>query len=143
MREQGSGYLSRPAPSGLADVIELVLDKGIVVDAYVRVSLVGIELLTVDARIVVASVDTYLRFAEATNRLDLSDKGGKNPLDMVGEGVAEVTETVADKVVEGKVEGVVDPAKKAVGGAVEKVADAAETVADKAEDVVERVRPDQ
>src|SRR4051794_22666235 len=65
------GYLERPAPSGLADVIDIILDKGLVLDAYVRVSLVGIELLTVDARIVISSVDTYLRFAEATNRLDL------------------------------------------------------------------------
>ena len=70
MVEQGSGYLARPEPSGLADVVEIILDKGIVIDAYARVSLVGIELLTIDARIVVASVDTYLRFAEATNRLD-------------------------------------------------------------------------
>ena len=75
---RGGGYLSRPAPSGLADVIEIILDKGIVIDAYVRVSLLGIELLTVDARVVIASVDTYLRFAEATNRLDLYEKGGKD-----------------------------------------------------------------
>ena len=60
-----------PRPSGLADVLDVVLDKGIVIDAYVRVSLVGIELLTIDARVVIASVDTYLRFAEAVNRLDL------------------------------------------------------------------------
>jgi hypothetical protein len=60
-----------PHPSGLADVLDLVLDKGIVIDAYVRVALVGIEILTVDARVVIASVDTYLRFAEAVNRLDL------------------------------------------------------------------------
>jgi hypothetical protein len=66
-------YLARPAPSSLADVIETILDKGLVIDAYVRVSLVGIELLTIDARIVIASVDTYLRFAEAVNRLDLTD----------------------------------------------------------------------
>lgn len=45
---------------------------------FVRVSLVGIEILTIDARVVVASVDTYLRFAEATNRLDLYEKGGKD-----------------------------------------------------------------
>lgn len=62
-----------PRPSSLYDVLELVLDKGLVIDAYVRVSLVGIELLTVDARVVVASVDTYLRFAEAANRLQLGD----------------------------------------------------------------------
>ena len=65
------GYLERPRPSGLADVIEVILDKGLVIDAYVRVSLIGIEILTIDARIVIASVDTYLRFAEAVNRLDL------------------------------------------------------------------------
>ena len=74
----GGGYLERPAPSSLADVVDLILDKGLVIDAYVRVSLVGIELLTVDARVVIASVDTYLRFAEATNRLDLYEKGGKD-----------------------------------------------------------------
>src|SRR3954464_14026 len=60
-----------PRPSSLADVLDVVLDKGVVIDAYVRVAVVGIELLTVDARIVIASVDTYLRFAEAVNRLDL------------------------------------------------------------------------
>jgi gas vesicle structural protein len=70
----GGGIARAPNPSGLADVIDLILDKGLVIDVYVRVSLVGIELLTIDARIVVASVDTYLRFAEAVNRLDL-EKG--------------------------------------------------------------------
>ncbi|HUK73822.1 MAG TPA: gas vesicle protein GvpJ [Streptosporangiaceae bacterium] len=64
--------MDRPSPSGLAEVLELILDKGLVIDIYVRISLVGIELLTIDARIVVASVDTYLRFAEAVNRLDLT-----------------------------------------------------------------------
>src|SRR5215216_2317448 len=82
----GGGYLERPKPSGLADVIDIVLDKGLVVDAYVRVSLVGIELLTIDARIVVASVDTYLRFADAVNRLDISEQDEKAGLpDLVGE----------------------------------------------------------
>src|SRR5438874_11785902 len=66
-------YLQRaPSPSGLVDVLDLILDKGLVIDAYVRVSVIGIELLTIDARIVVASIDTYLRFAEAVNRLDLT-----------------------------------------------------------------------
>ena len=82
-RRQGGGYLERPAPSGLADVVEVILDKGIVIDAYVRVSLVGIELLTIDARIVIASVDTYLRFAEATNRLDLGTAEGKDLPDVL------------------------------------------------------------
>ena len=65
---------ARPSPTGLADVIDTILDKGLVIDAYVRVSLVGIEVLTIDARIVIASVDTYLRFAEAVNRLDISQE---------------------------------------------------------------------
>jgi len=72
---QGNNYLRRSSPSGLADVLNVILDKGLVVDIYLRVALVGIELLTVDARIVVASVDTYLRFAEAVNRLDLTQVG--------------------------------------------------------------------
>jgi len=75
MSSQRSHYLDRPSSSGLVDVIDLILDKGLVIDIYVRVSLVGIELLTIDARIVVASVDTYLRFAEAVNRLDLARSG--------------------------------------------------------------------
>ena len=58
--------MTTPSSSSLADVIDTILDKGLVIDAYVRVSIVGIELLTVDARIVVASVDTYLRFAEGS-----------------------------------------------------------------------------
>jgi gas vesicle structural protein len=66
--------MSGPSSSSLAHVIDTILDKGLVIDAYVRVSLVGIELLTIDARIVVASVDTYLRFAEAVNRLDISQE---------------------------------------------------------------------
>jgi hypothetical protein len=73
MQTGGAG----PSPSGLADVLDTILDKGLVVDAYVRVALVGIELVTIDARVVIASVDTYLRFAEAVNRLDISqDKEG-------------------------------------------------------------------
>ncbi|GAB4120127.1 MAG: gas vesicle structural protein GvpA [Roseiflexaceae bacterium] len=53
------------ASSSLAEVVDRILDKGIVIDAWVRVSLVGIELLSVEARVVVASVDTYLKYAEA------------------------------------------------------------------------------
>lgn len=67
----GGGMVDRPSSSSLADVLDTILDKGLVIDAYVRVSLVGIELLTIDARVVVASVDTYLRFAEAVGRLNL------------------------------------------------------------------------
>ncbi len=72
MQPAGGAAVDRPTSSSLADVIDTILDKGLVIDAYVRVSLVGIELLTIDARVVVASVDTYLRFAEAVNRLDIS-----------------------------------------------------------------------
>src|SRR5437762_13701315 len=55
----------RPGGTSLIDVLDRVLDKGIVIDAWVRISLVGIDLITVEARIVVASIDTYLRYAEA------------------------------------------------------------------------------
>src|SRR5487761_1211922 len=84
MQQPGGMSGGRPQPSGLADVIDTILDKGLVVDAYVRVSLVGIELLTIDARVVVASVDTYLRFAEAVNRLDISHDKETLP-DLVGD----------------------------------------------------------
>jgi gas vesicle structural protein len=58
-----------PAGTSLIDVLDRVLDKGIVIDAYVRVSLVGIDLITVEARIVVAAIDTYLKYAEAVGTL--------------------------------------------------------------------------
>ncbi|MER5996004.1 gas vesicle protein GvpJ [Streptomyces viridosporus] len=77
--QQGGGGGS----SGLYDVLELILDRGLVIDAYVRVSLLGIELLTSDIRIVVASVDTYLRLAEACNRLDL-EAGPRKPAGLRG-----------------------------------------------------------
>src|SRR5438270_1378701 len=85
----GSGVSRAPQPSGLADVIDLILDKGLVIDVYVRVSLVGIELLTIDARIVVASVDTYLHFAEAVNRLDLAQTKDSKTLDEFIGGLSE------------------------------------------------------
>ena len=82
LAQQGAG---RGGPSGLAEVLDVLLDKGLVIDAFVRVSLVGIELLTIDARVVVASVDTYLRFAEAVNRLDLQQANNSQNLgDLVG-----------------------------------------------------------
>src|SRR5712672_4301469 len=106
------GYLERPRPSGLADVLDVILDKGIVIDAYVRVSLVGIEILTIDARIVVASVDTYLRFAEAVNRMDISQTDPKTGLpDLVGE----VTEGVSQGASKGKTSGVLEAAGEKLG----------------------------
>jgi hypothetical protein len=93
-----SNYLQRaPSPSGLADVVNLILDKGLVIDAYVRVAVIGIELVTVDARIVIASVDTYLRFAEAVNRLDLNETE-------LG-GLPELQEKGAEEMTEGAIEG--------------------------------------
>jgi hypothetical protein len=96
-----SNYLQRaPSPSGLADVVDLILDKGLVIDAYVRIAVIGIELITIDARIVIASVDTYLRFAEAVNRLDLT----KTEL----AGLPELQEKGAEEMTEGAIEGVED-----------------------------------
>src|SRR3954452_15028560 len=89
MAHQGGGYLERPRPSGLADVIDIILDKGLVVDAYVRVSLIGIEILTIDARIVIASVDTYLRFAEAVGRVNLAEEDQSQGLPDLLQGMTE------------------------------------------------------
>jgi gas vesicle structural protein len=98
-----TSYLARsPNPSGLADVLNIILDKGLVVDIYVRVSLVGIELLTIDARIVIASVDTYLRFAEAVNRLDLVDTGNQKTLPGL---IDDMQESGASKRTKGVLEG--------------------------------------
>jgi hypothetical protein len=97
------GYLERPRPSGLADVIDVILDKGLVIDAYVRVSLIGIEILTIDARIVIASVDTYLRFAEAVGRLNLAEADQSQGLPELVEGM---TESGASSKTKGAIEGV-------------------------------------
>jgi gas vesicle structural protein len=134
-QRRSGGYLERPAPSGLADVVEIILDKGIVIDAYVRVSLVGIELLTIDARIVIASVDTYLRFAEATNRLDLYEKGGKDLTEVISDVGGPVVEKVASKVAQSKVEGGIEK----VGGALGKVEDVVEDVTRTAKKVPKKV----
>jgi len=98
-RGTSNNYLQRaPSPSGLVDVIDLILDKGLVIDAYIRVSAIGIELLTIDARIVVASVDTYLRFAEAVNRLDLTQTEVA--------GLKELREGGAEEETKGAIEGI-------------------------------------
>lgn len=105
-----SGAVSRGGGStgSLYDVLELILDRGLVIDVFVRVSLVGIEIIKIDARIVVASVDTYLRFAEACNRLDL-EAGRKAP--------AQLPEVVGD-MMEGGAHG---KSKGALSGAVDAV----------------------
>src|SRR5919201_6261751 len=96
-RGSASNYLQRaPSPSGLADVLDVILDKGLVIDAYVRVSVIGIELLTIDARIVIASVDTYLRFAEAVNRLDLKETEAAGIEELRGGGSEQKTKGVLE-----------------------------------------------
>ena len=62
---QRSGGGGGPGGGGLAEVVGMILDKGIVIDAWVRVAVVGLEIITIQARVVVASVDTYLRYADA------------------------------------------------------------------------------
>jgi hypothetical protein len=106
VRQTPNRYLERPAPSSLADVIDTILDKGLVIDIYVRVSLVGIELLTIDARIVIASIDTYLRFAEAVNRLDLTETGP--------EGLPELMEDITRGGAKSKTEGALEAVKERV-----------------------------
>jgi hypothetical protein len=89
----------------LADVIDTILDKGLVIDAYIRVSLVGIEVLTIDARVVVASVDTYLRFAEAVNRLDISKEKAGLPELVSGGGSSSSKGSGKTRIVKGVLEG--------------------------------------
>jgi hypothetical protein len=104
----GSGYLQRPGGGTLADVIDIILDKGLVIDAYVRVSLIGIEILTIDARIVIASVDTYLRFAEAVNRLDIQATDES-------QGLPELMDTVTSGGAKSKTQGAIEGVKEKLG----------------------------
>lgn len=104
----GSGYVARSSSSGLYDVLELILDKGLVIDVFVRVSLIGIEIVTIDARIVIASVDTYLRFAEAVNRLDL--------MSTETQGLPELMEGITEGGASSKTKGMLQGAKEALFG---------------------------
>ncbi|HLJ02466.1 MAG TPA: gas vesicle protein GvpJ [Solirubrobacteraceae bacterium] len=108
-RGPGSGYVQRSSSTGLAEVLDILLDKGLVIDVFLRVSLVGIELLTVDARIVIASVDTYLRFAEAVNRLDLGSTEES-------EGLPQLVEDMTSGGAQSKTRGVLEGAKEALFG---------------------------
>ncbi len=112
-RESSAWYITRaPRSSGLADVLEILLDRGLVLDAYVRVSLVGIELLTIDLRVVIASVDTYLRFAEAVNRLDLrATDDSRSVPDLFQSGGEELAESKS----KGAVEGGMDAIREKIG----------------------------
>ena len=105
-----------PRPSSLADVLDIVLDKGVVIDAYVRLAVLGIELVTVDARVVIASVDTYLRFAEAVNRLDIQPDNQATGLPGL---VDQMTEVGAQRKTRSALQGVTEKAKEvaaSIGG---------------------------
>jgi hypothetical protein len=105
IQPSGGGAVQRQDETGsLAEVVGTILDKGVVIDIFARVSLVGIELLRVDARIVVASVDTYLRFAEAANRLQLGTKEPEQLSDVVGD----LTESGSKGVAQGKTKGALE-----------------------------------
>jgi hypothetical protein len=106
MATTSSSVSRAPRPSSLADVLDLILDKGLVVDAYVRISALGIEVLTIDARIVIASVDTYLHFAEAVNRLDLTQTETQ--------GIQGLTEGMTEAGAKGKVRGAIEGGKEAI-----------------------------
>ena len=99
------------AAGALYDIIELILDRGLVIDVFVRVSLVGIEVLTIDARVVVASIDTYLRFAERCGRLDLT--GGRQPVGLPAI-VGQITEDSAER----KARGVLTGAGRAIADTI-------------------------
>lgn len=69
--------MARPQASSLAEVLDRILDKGIVIDIWARVSVVGIELLTVEARVVAASVDTFLHYAQAISQVEIATESGE------------------------------------------------------------------
>ncbi|MEV6401233.1 gas vesicle protein GvpJ [Streptomyces sp. NPDC051907] len=118
MVPQSGGSVSRggggTGGSSLYDVLELILDRGLVIDIFIRISVVGIELIKIDARIVVASVDTYLRFAEACNRLDL-EAGRKAPAQLP-EVVGEMMEGGSHGKAKGALSGAVDAVTESVTG---------------------------
>ncbi|MBL1289289.1 Gas vesicle protein [Streptomyces sp. LamerLS-316] len=124
--QQSNASNSSGGGSGnLYDVLELILDRGLVIDAFIRVSLVGIEILKIDVRVVVASVDTYLRFAEACNRLDL-ESGRKAP--------AQLTDIVGDTMESGAK----GKSKGALTGAVEAFTDSFQSGRDDSDDDKEK-----
>ena len=112
------GALERSGEGTLSDVITTILDKGLVIDVYARVSLVGIEVLRADVRVVVASVDTYLKFAEAANRVELSDS---EPA-----GLPELVEDVQESGSKKKTKGALDAASDKLSDIIEPGEDEAE-----------------
>jgi hypothetical protein len=99
-RMTGIAMTQAPQASGgrlsgeLYKVVELILDRGLVIDVFVRVSVIGLEVVTIDARVVVAGVDAYLRFAELCGRLDLTGSspriGRSLPLELPGRARTEI-----------------------------------------------------
>jgi hypothetical protein len=126
--QQSNASGSGGGSGNLYDVLELILDRGLVIDAFVRVSLVGIEILKIDVRVVVASVDTYLRFAEACNRLDL-ESGRKAP--------AQLTDIVGDTMESGAK----GKSKGALTGAVEAFTDSFQGGRDGSDEEEKEKRP--
>src|SRR3954452_16331807 len=108
VQRPGGAYVQRSNGGGRYELIDVILDKGLVIDVFLRVSLVGIELLTVDARIVIASVDTYLRFAEAVNRLEITSNES--------EGIPQLMEDITEDGANSKTRGVLEGAKESLFG---------------------------
>ncbi|MET7986139.1 MULTISPECIES: gas vesicle structural protein GvpA [unclassified Streptomyces] len=140
---QSGGGLARSGGSGnLYDVLELILDRGLVIDVFIRVSLVGIEILKIDIRIVVASVDTYLRFAEACNRLDL-ESGNKAPsklTDIVGDTVESGARGKSKGALSGAAEAVTDTIREVTAKGGGEQEDEPEADEEAEEETVERRR---
>src|SRR5689334_5339774 len=111
VQRPGGAYVQRSSSGGLYELIDVILDKGLVIDVFLRVSLVGIELLTVDARIVIASVDTYLRFAEAVNRLEITSSDS--------EGIPQLMDDITSDGASSKTRGVLEGAKESLFGSGE------------------------
>ncbi|GAA2718367.1 gas vesicle protein GvpJ [Micromonospora olivasterospora] len=109
LERQGSG-------TSLADVVETVLDKGVVIDAQVSVAVVGIQLLEINARVVIAGVDTYLRFAQAVDRLDITPKNQKGLPDLIGDTTRSVGKAKAAAGLGKTVGAIGDAVREVVGG---------------------------
>jgi gas vesicle structural protein len=116
----GGSVARRPASGSLAEVVDIILDKGLVLDVYARISLVGIELITIDVRVVIASVDTYLHFAEATNRLDLRGQAEERDSDLT-DLVGELREGGASSKTRGAMEGAGQKMRESGAGAADKI----------------------
>ncbi|TDC32742.1 gas vesicle protein [Micromonospora sp. 15K316] len=108
--QAGSALERSGSSSSLADVVETVLDKGVVIDAQISVAVVGIQLLEINARVVVASVETYLRFAQAVDRLDITPRNQK--------GLPDLVEGASGAVGAGKAAAGLGKTVGAIGGAV-------------------------